>query len=314
MKPKTIAITGLSGYFGKVLFPLLDEDPDIERIIGIDKAPLPELMRSEKVEFKQTDIRDPKLETLVEGADALVHMAFVLMRRPGMEDLDEVNIGGTQQVIRMAGKLGIPKLIVTSSVVGYGLHPDNPIPLTEESPLRPNESLYYSREKAANEAFLDQFVDEQRDMIVTRLRPCTVVGPNADPDQMTQMVAKTVPVVRGHDPPYQLLHEEDLAQAIYLSICDDLPGIYNVTSDEPRSLRQLVQSRGGKVIALPAFILRAMLGILWLGGASVFAPEWIDLSRYSIVASNDKLKSTGWKPAYTTPEAFLAVLAAFGDE
>lgn len=312
MKPKTLAITGISGYFGKVLLPILEQDQEIERIIGIDLHPPKQTSPSKKFEFHPMDIRDPKIEQVIEGADALLHMAFVLMRRPGDRELDDINIRGTQELIRIAARKGIPKLIITNSVVGYGLHADNPIPLTEESPLRPNEKLYYSRAKGLNEAFLDQLSLEHPQILITRLRPCTVVGPNADPAQMASMVNPTAVVVKGYDPPIQLLHEEDLAQALYLAICKDLPGIYNVTSDEARTLRQLVMSRNGKAVPLPAPIVSALLTILWRTGISVFAPEWIDLSRYSIVASNEKLKEAGWSPKYGTPEAFIAVLEAFG--
>jgi UDP-glucose 4-epimerase len=312
MKKKTLAITGISGYFGKVLTPLLDRDPNIGRVIGIDLRPPAKTSLSSKSEFHLLDIRDPKVEQVIEEADALVHLAFVLMRRPGDNELDDINIRGTQELIRSAARKGIKRIVITNSVVGYGFHPDNPIPLTEESPLRSNAKLYYSRAKGMNEAFLDEFCLEHPDILVTRLRPCTVVGPHADPDQMASMVNPTAVVVQGYDPPIQLLHEEDLAQALHLAISKDLPGIYNVTSDDPRSLRELARSAGGKIIPLPSFVVRAVMAILWKTGASVFAPEWIDLSRYSIVASNEKLKAAGWTPKYTTTQAFASVLEAFG--
>jgi UDP-glucose 4-epimerase len=287
MKPRTLAITGVSGYFGKVLMPLLENDPDIEKIIGIDIQPPSEAHHWKKLEFHQMDIRDPSLEHLIEGVDALVHMAFVLMRLPKDNDIDDVNIRGTQEVIKIAGRVGVPKLIITSSVVAYGLHEDNPIPLTEESPLRPNLNLYYSRAKAKNEAFLDQFCQEHPEIIVTRLRPPTIVGPNAVEELMTQVIADVLPVIRGCNPPIQLLHEDDLAQALYLAICEEMPGIYNVTSDEPRTARQLAESRDARILPLPGFVIWGMSALLWRLGVSQFTPEFIDLlSRYSIVASN----------------------------
>jgi nucleoside-diphosphate-sugar epimerase len=249
------------------------------------------------------------------GADVLVHLAFVLMRLPGddEEEIDEINVGGTRAVCQAAARRGVRKLVFSSSVVAYGLHSDNPIPLTEESPLRPNPGLYYSRAKAAIEQYLDAFEAEHPEMIVTRLRPCTVVGPRADPAQMTSLVSPTTVLVRGADPPYQLLHEDDLARALHLVIQRDAPGIYNVTSDEPRTLRELVQPRGGRVVSLPYSVVRGLLWLIWRWGLSVFAPEWTDLSRYSLVASNERLKELGWVPRYTTAEALAALLAA-GDK
>ncbi len=36
---RTVAITGASSRFARVLLPLLEADPDIERIVGIDLVP-----------------------------------------------------------------------------------------------------------------------------------------------------------------------------------------------------------------------------------------------------------------------------------
>lgn len=312
MGGRTVVITGVSGYMGRMLLPYLEQDPDVDRVIGIDRRPPESKAVGSKLTFHQLDIRKPEMEEVLAGADVLVHLAFVLMRLPGDDEaeIDDINIEGTRAVCHAAARQGVRKLIFTSSVVAYGLHADNPALLTEESPLRPNPGLYYSRAKAAVEQFLDAFEDEHPEMIVTRLRPCTVVGPQADPVQMASLVSPTAVLVRGADPLYQLLHEDDLARALHLVIQQDALGSYNVTSDAPRTLRELVKSRGGRVISLPYFVVRGAMWLLWHLRLSVFAPEWADLSRYPLVAGNEKLKGLGWVPQYTTAEAFTSLLNA----
>jgi len=307
---KTVAITGVTGYFSQMLLPYLERDAEIGRVIGIDRRTPRGSVGGNKVTFHQCDVRDPALEGLLAGADVLVHLAFVLMRLPGAKELDENNIGGTQAVCEAAARQGVRKLIVLSSVVAYGLHADNPIPLTEESPLRPNHGLYYSRQKVAIERYLDVFERAHPEMIVTRLRPCTVIGPHADPAQMASLTSTIVPAIWGADPPLQLLFEEDMASALYLVIQKDAPGVYNVTGDEPRTLRELVRVRGGRVIPLPYPLVVGLMALTWRTGQSVFAPEWADLSRYPLVASNEKLKSLGWVPKYTTTEELMALVEA----
>ncbi len=314
MDGKTVAVTGISGYFGQVLLPRLEQDPEIERVIGIDRRPLETDAPGSKLRFHQLDIRDPGLEDLLEPAHIVVHLSFVLMRLPGDTELEEVNVEGTQGVCEAAARRGVEKLVLTSSVVAYGLHPDNPVPLTEESPLRPNPGLYYGREKGANEGYLNAFERAHPEIIVTRLRPCTVVGPHADPAQMASLVGSTAVAVGGADPPYQLLHEDDLASALHLLIQKDAPGIYNVTPDEPRTLRELAGLRGARIVSLPYVLARGLMWLMWRTGQSPFAPEWTDLVRYPLVASNEKLKALGWEPQYTTSEALMALLAATGAE
>lgn len=319
MKRKTIAVTGISGFFGRVLLPYLEQDIAVERVIGIDRRP-PAGSADEsgsKLSFHQLDIRDPSLEEMLKGVDVLVHLAFVLMRSPGdsEREIDAINVDGTRAVCEAAARQGVRKLIFTSSVVAYGLHADNPIPLTEESQLRPNTDLYYSRAKATIEGCLDKFKAEHPEMVITRLRPCTVVGSRADPAQMAGLTSSPAILVRGANPPYQLLHEDDLARALHLVIKRDAPGVYNVTSDEPITLQQMVHSGpDGRAIELPYFLVRGLMWLMWQTGQSAFAPEWVDLNRYSLVASNDKLKGLGWRPRYTTAQAYTALLADLSQE
>ncbi len=308
---RRVVLTGISGYLGRVFLPLLEQDDTIEQIIGIDRRPL-SVCHSGKVQFYLKDVQDPSLEDLLQGADALIHLAFVLMRLPGVrpEEIEEQNVRDARVAFETAARQGVRKIIFTSSVVAYGLHPDNPVPLTEESPLCPNEGLYYGRAKAAIERYLDEFEREHSAIVVTRLRPCTVVGPRADPAQMASLVSPTAILVRGANPLYQLIYEDDVAQALYLAVRKNLPGAYNVAGDAPLTLRELAKLRNGRIIALPYFLVRALMGALWRMGRSPFAPEWTDLLRYPLIVSNEKLKQAGWVPRYTTAEALQALLAA----
>jgi nucleoside-diphosphate-sugar epimerase len=311
-RPQTVVITGASSYFGRVLLPLLETQPQIGRVIGIDRAPLSSEIAStcSKLAFHRMDVRDPNLEGLIEGADILVHLAFVLMRLPGDREVDDINLRGTRQVCESAARQGVRKLIITSSVVAYGMHPDNPIPLTETSQLRPNPGLYYSRAKASNEKYLDEFEKRHPEMILTRLRPCTVIGPQAPREQMASLTGEPAILVTGANPAIQLVHEEDVASALLLAIQKDLPGIYNLTSDDPCTLEELVKTRGGKSLALPFILVKGLMALAWRLRRSVFAPEWADLSRYSLVASNERLKSAGWQPKYTTRTALADLLSS----
>ena len=92
MKPQVLAITGISGYFGKVLMPLLEEDDAVGKVIGLDRVRPGGAQSWKKLEFHQIDIRDPMLNDLVQDCDAIVHLVFVLMRLPGAEEIDVSNI------------------------------------------------------------------------------------------------------------------------------------------------------------------------------------------------------------------------------
>jgi UDP-glucose 4-epimerase len=127
---------------------------------------------------------------------------------------------------------------------------------------------------------------------------------------MASLISDPTPMVLGYDPLIQLVHEDDMARAMYLAIVRDLPGAYNVVSDEPQAMSALVSQRGGRTIGLPYPLVKALMAVTWRLGQSSFAPEWVDLSRYSLVASNARLKAAGWEPQYTTAQAFRALIEA----
>ena len=312
MGGQRIVVTGISGYLGRVFLPYLEQDASVDCVIGVDRRPMKSIV-TDKLTLHRLDVRDTELEGVFDGVDTLVHLAFVLMRSPhdDEEEIDRINVKGSQAVFQAAARQGVRKIVFTSSVVAYGLHADNPVPLTEESPLRPNPGLYYSRDKAAVEEYLDTYQAQHPEMIVTRLRPSTVVGPHADPGQMASLISDPTILVQGANPLYQLVHEDDLARALHISIRRDIPGVYNVTSDEPCTLRQLARFRESQVVSLPYPLVRGLMWLSWRLGKTDFAPEWADLVRFPIVVSNEKLKQLGWEPKFTTTEALEVLVDSF---
>ena len=68
-----IAVTGCASRFARALLLLLEADPNIEQIIGIDLVP-PTGTHS-KLVFHQQDIRDPGIKETLAGSDTLIHLA-----------------------------------------------------------------------------------------------------------------------------------------------------------------------------------------------------------------------------------------------
>ena len=103
--------------------------------------------------YRRGDVLDrDAVDGLVEGADVVVHLAFMIMG--GAEESREVNLDGSRNVFEAAAAAGAKRLVYTSSVAAYGFHRDNPQPLTEDVPARGSDSHYYSAQKAEVEALL----------------------------------------------------------------------------------------------------------------------------------------------------------------
>lgn len=306
-----IAVTGCTSRFAKVLLPLLDNDPDIEQIIGVDLVPPTAIYN--KLVFHKLDIRDPAIKETLTGCDTLIHLAFIVGRPYSMPlaEAASINLGGTWNTCKAAADAGIRKLVVSSSIAAYSTLPDNPEPVTEDTPLRGlYTDFYYNQHKHANEIWLDWLQLAFPRLIISRLRPCIVMGPNqsaATSYIQPNKIHYTSPGARKIR--LQLVHEDDLASAFHAMVQNDLPGAYNVVGDDPDSLPDIAAAAGLQVVEIPGEMMLQAVTSSWESGATAFGPEW--LGEGTLICSSAKLKSTGkWTPRYSTTGAFIATVKA----
>jgi nucleoside-diphosphate-sugar epimerase len=306
-----VAITGCASRFAQALLPALEADALIERIVGIDLvAPVGPYA---KLEFHQQDIRSPSVKETLTGCDTLVHLAFVVGRPYDMplEEAASINLGGTWNACRAAAEAGVRKVVVSSSIAAYGILADNPNPLVEESPLRGlYNAFYYSQHKHANEIWLDVLQRDYPDLLISRLRPCIVMGPHQFAASTLLLQGDTyLTTDRGAEIPTQYVHEDDLAAAFHLMLERDLPGAYNVVGDAPDTIAHMAEPVGVQAVILPYEQMLETATLAWKERLSSFGPEWLGAD-VPILCSNAKLKAAGWTPRYSSGEAFAATIAA----
>src|SRR5690349_22371954 len=175
----TVAVTGPTGDIGISAVTALDQDPGVERVIGMARKPFDLAAQDwRKVEYRQGDILDrDAVDALVADADVVVHLAFIIMG--SRDESARVNLAGTRNVFEATVAAARPRrLVYTSSVAAYGYHADNPVPITEEVPPRGSPEHYYSEQKAACETALAE-ITSGSSLEVYVLRPCIVAGPKA---------------------------------------------------------------------------------------------------------------------------------------
>lgn len=148
-------------------------------------------------------------------------------------------------------------------------------------------------------------------MVITRLRPCIVLGPSTDPARYGIYKGKFYFKVKGHEELMNLLHEDDMASAIYLALKRNAHGAYNVAGPVPELLSEIARAIGMRVITLPRFLLKALkilVRIQWRRGKNPIPPIWMYISEKGpMCVSTAKIeKELGWRPNYTTRQAFMA--------
>ncbi|HJR18422.1 MAG TPA: SDR family oxidoreductase [Actinomycetota bacterium] len=305
---QVVAVTGVSGYLGRRLLRALDDDPMVERVVGLDVAE--PHAGSPKLEFHQIDVRDARLVKILPGVDVVVHLAFQFEPIRDAALTRAINVDGTRNVLEGAGATGVRKLIHVSSATVYGAHPDNDFPLTESSPLRANPDFAYAWHKLEAERMIEAFQEDHPEVVVTVLRPAIVFGPNVQNFISRMLEAPRVTTVKGYEPPLQLVHEEDVASAIHFAIERDMPGAFNVSADGWMTSDEVLAIAGKKRVELPEAVAFALAERLWKVGVAEAPPGELHFVMHPWVVDNAKLKAAGWTPGHGNQETLTEAIEA----
>jgi nucleoside-diphosphate-sugar epimerase len=323
----TVAITGPTGTFGFGLVPLLQDDARIARMAGIARRPFdPAEHGWTKMTYRQGDVRDPgALERAFAGADVVVHLAFMITGRASRDTIRAINVDGTLNTFRAAAAAGARRFVYASSVAAYGFHKDNPVPMTEEWPVRPAARLFYAQEKAEIEGLLADEAAAHPELELYLLRPPIVLGPHAAggkellPGPLAPAGRRLGRLVRGSPVPLpvpaprlpvQFIHEEDVGQAFLLCIAAaGPPGAYNITGDGVLTGAEVVRELGLAPLPVPGGLVRRAAGGL---AALPFVPPaagWVEAASHPAIIDASKAKRVlGWAPRYTSLEALRDTL------
>ena len=304
-----IAITGAAGLIGRQLVPALASDPGVTRVVGLDvREPI---RRVPGVEFHLADVLHRDLKPLLEGIDVLVHLASVVDPIPDERLMARVNVEGTRRVLDAASAVGVRKIVRVSSAAVYGAWSDNPVPLTEDAPLRPNPRFSPAVQAAEVERLLAEWRDDHPGVVVTVLRTAPVLGPGAERLPSRLLLGRPRLRVRGATPPVQAAHVDDLVTAIALVTLADHPGTFNVASDgwiDHEDADALM--RPSHMPPVPAELLERVLARTWSTGLGEVPPGVVPYLVHPWVIANTKLRSKGWRPTHSNQEAINDGLAS----
>ena len=316
--PLTVAVTGPTGTFGHGLLPLLEADDRIGRVVGIARRPFdPAEQGWSKLAYRQGDVRDEAaLRDAFAGADVVVHLAF-LIAGGARETTRAINVEGTLNAFRAAAAAGVKRFVYASSVAAYGFHRDNPLGIREDWPVRPGDRLFYAQEKAELEQLLQEEAQQQPGIDLYLLRPSIVVGPQALGGKLPRRVGALVerfflrrspvplPVVLP-DLPMQLVHQDDVGQALLLCVvAAGPPGAYNIAGDGVVGLPDAARVAGLlPVLTLPAGPAHSAARLVSRLPALPSYLEWVEALSAPAVMDTARAKAElGWVPRYTGLEA-----------
>nr|MBA3347920.1 NAD-dependent epimerase/dehydratase family protein [Actinomycetota bacterium] len=231
-----VVVIGATGNVGTSVLAALGEDDAVTSILGVARR-LPSGTFA-KTEFAAADITRDDLVPLLEGADAVVHLAWLIQPSRDKRVLARTNVDGSQRVFDAVAAAGVSALVYASSI---GVYSPGPKQRVDESwPREGVPSSWYARHKAEVERRLDRFEEAHSDVRVVRLRPGLIMKRLAAEEVRRLFFGPFVPrwAVRPERLPVvphipgavvQVVHSLDVGDAYRLAVVNPAArGAYNV--------------------------------------------------------------------------------------
>jgi UDP-glucose 4-epimerase len=306
-----VLVTGAAGFIGGSLVAALAEAG--EAVVALDIRPVAPERRIAGVAYEVADICDPALIALVgrHRPRCIVHLASVVAAGGDPKRDYAIDVDGTRNVLQACRAAGVAHLVVTSSGAAYGYHADNPVPLSEDDPLRGNEDFPYARHKRLVEEMLADWRRHHPALVQTVFRPCTVLGPGTA-NQITAMFRRPVVVgLSGTATPFSLVADSDVVAALLRAVREGRGGVFNLAGDGTLSLRQIAGLLGKPFLPLPPAVLKGILWLLGRLGVTRLGPQHVKFIQYRPVLDNARLKRDfGYVPQYDAAGVFARYRAA----
>lgn len=301
-----VLLTGICGRLGRHLARRLHRDYEV---VGIDRRPFPG--RPKDIKHYQIDIRRKKVQDVFakEKIRAVIHMAIMHDPRMDAEEHHSFNVFGTRAILDYCLKYHIPKVVVLSSANVYGPRADNTQFITEDTPLMAAERFGDIRDLILVDMYANTFFWKHPEVETVVLRPVHIVG-NVRNAPSNYLRLKRFPVVMGYDPMVQLIHEDDVVEALLLSLKPGVRGVYNVVGPDAIPLRTLLKEIGRPVIELPEPIFKAWLKMAFYFRLTSFPPPELDYLMYVCMVDGSRFQRD---LGFTPKRGLRDVIALFRD-
>src|SRR5687768_17046911 len=112
-----VVVTGATGNVGTSLLPALAGDERVTEIVGLARRR--PALQNPRTTWVDADVVTAPLAELFAGADAVVHLAWLIQPSRDEAALEAVNVTGTRRVFEAAAAAGVGTLVHASSVGAY---------------------------------------------------------------------------------------------------------------------------------------------------------------------------------------------------
>jgi len=313
-----VVVTGATGNVGTSVVRALVADPAVAEVVGLARrSPRHGLTGAELV---VADITETDLRPVFRGADAVVHLAWLI--QPGRDEsvTARVNLDGSRRVFEAAVAAGVPSLVYASSVGAYSPGPKDRL-VDESWPTAGIPTSFYSRHKAAVERQLDRLAAEQPRLRIVRLRPGLIFQRSAATEIRRLFVGPLLPRTLLHaslapispDVPglrFQAVHADDVGDAYRRAVVSDAVGAFNVAAEPVIGSAELASMLNARPVRVPAAVLRGVAAATFVLRLQPAEPGWVDMALRVPLMSTERARSQlGWAPQRSSIEAIGELVA-----
>jgi len=169
-----IGITGASGHVGANLIRRLSKEDHKLRVLQHHDSKAYDEIRMEIVKGALND--GDSLNAFCKSLDVVIHLAAkISIGNNSYNNVYEVNVNGTKNLVNSAKKAGVKRFIHFSSIDALEHEPLNS-EMDEKRPLRVKSKVAYESTKAIGEDYVLSQRENTFEVIV--LNPTAIIGPN----------------------------------------------------------------------------------------------------------------------------------------
>jgi len=309
-----ILVTGATGFIGKSLVPLLQQNGYSVRTTHrtIDKHDVQ--TRSILLEniYFDLDADNNDYDRLLDGIDIVIHLAgrahIFDKNNNDLQIYRKINTQGTDRLVKIASKSGVKRFIYLSSIKVNG-EKNEPYAFNEGDKPNPQDAYAMSKLEAEN---VIRKICHESDMVFVILRPALVYGPGVRANflSLINIINQNYPLplatVKNRR---SLLYVKNLAHAI--SACINCPEIANQTyliSDTDISVPELIR-KIASMLGKKALLFPIPVGLLKLIGSLLGKRSMIDRLTSSLLVNNSRLiQDLQWTLPYSFDEGLKATI------
>lgn len=334
-KKHVILITGAAGYVGAMLVEQFAKRSDVERIIGIDKEPMPDSFENESklVYLHLNTVDEWEAQVRAYHPDIVIHTAWQIRELYGDQATEwKWNVEGSDKVFDFAfAEQSVERLVYFSTVSSYGAFPENTLEhrYTEDEPFRESEYLYAEEKRFVEEHLKERYEKSDKHVAVSIVRPAAITGPRGRymrirfglqsalsgqlKDSFVYRVISAMVSFVPVTPKWlrQFIHEDDVTGIIErLSFGEKVEGyeVFNICPPGPVVLgSDMARAVGKRILPVHPIMVRIPFFVFWhltRGKIPTGRGAWRGYS-YPIAVDGSKVtKKLGYTYRYAGPDAF----------